>query len=108
MTPTINYYEIRYKGAVNELLKTLAAQNDYYNLHKYASQAIAVDAGNLKAHYWLILATYNLGSDEMAETQLEAAEASLTEEEYYDLLKMLKEADVNPFPDAFYNQKLAK
>jgi len=108
MTAKTSYYEIRYKGALNELLKTLAAQNDYYNLHKYASQAIAVDSGNLKAHYWLILATFNLGSDEMAETQLAAAEATLTDEEYYDLLKMLREADINPFPDAFYNQKMSK
>lgn len=108
MTPKVSYYEIRYKGAVNELLKILAAQGDYYNLHKYAAQAIGVDAGNLKAHYWLIVATCNLGSNEMAQTQLAAAQASLTEEEYYDLLKLLKEGDANPFPDGFFNQNLVK
>lgn len=108
MTSKTSYYEIRYKGAVNELLKTLASQQDYFNLHKYASQAIAVDAGNVKAHYWLIVATCNLGSEELAESQLTAAETSLTEEEFYDLLKMLKDADVTPIPDAFYNRKMVK
>lgn len=108
MKPTITHYELRYKGMVNELLKTLAEQKDFYNLHKYAAQAISVDPGNVKAYYWMVVATCNLGSEEMALTQLSTAEKNLTEEEYADLLRMLRDAKISSLGDTFYNEKLIK
>lgn len=108
MKPTITYYELRYKGMVNELLKTLAEQKDYYNLHKYAAQAISIDPGNLKAYYWMVIATCNLGSEELAITQMSTAEKNLTEEEYADLLRMLRDAKIEAPSGTLYNEKLAK
>lgn len=108
MKPTVTYYELRYTGMVNELLKTLAEQKDFYNLQKYATQAISVDPGNVKAYYWMIVSTCNLGSEELATTQLATAERNLTDEEYADLLRMLRDTKFTPLPDAFYNEKLVK
>ena len=108
MKPTVTYYELRYKGIVNELLKTLAEQKDFYNLHKYATQAVSVDPGNVKAYYWMIVSTCSLGSEELATTQLATAEKNLIDEEYADLLNMLRNTKITPMPDAFYNKKLIK
>ena len=62
----------------------------------------------MKAYYWMVVATCNLGSEEMALTQLSTAEKNLTEEEYADLLRMLRDAKISSLGDTFYNEKLIK
>lgn len=52
LIPTASHYNLLYIGMVNELLKTLAEEKDYYDLHKYAAQALAVDASNGAACYY--------------------------------------------------------
>ena len=104
---TASHYDLRYTGVVNELLKTLEDAKDYQNLHKYAAQSLAVAPGNVKAHYWLIVAMFNLGADEMADTQLEAAKRALTDEEYYELVEALKKAKITEPSNLFRNEKLS-
>ena len=103
---TASHYELRYTGVVNELLKILEDSRDYQNLYKYAAQALTVTPGNVKAHYWLIVAMFNLGADEMADTQLEASRRVLTDEEYYDLTQALKKARITEPSNLFRNEKL--
>lgn len=86
------HYSLRYVGFINELLKNLAEVKDYYGINKYATQALGVEPGILKAYYWLIWSMYNLGTIEMAKSQLQQARKLLTEEEYDELLKYLKES----------------
>ncbi len=86
------HYSLRYVGFTNELLKKLAEVKDYYGINKYATQALGVEPGNLKAYYWLIWSMYNLGTIEMAKSQLQQARKVLTEEEYEELMKYLKES----------------
>ena len=62
----------------------------------------------MKAYYWMVISTCNLGSEEMALTQLSTAEKNLTEEEFADLLRMLRDAKITPLGDAFYNKKVIK
>ena len=104
---TASHYDLRYTGVVNELLKTLEDAKDYQNLHKFAAQSLAVAPGNVKAHYWLIVAMFNLGADEMAEIQLEAAKRALTNEEYYELVEALKKAKITEPSNLFRNEKLS-
>lgn len=86
------HYSLRYVGFINELLKKLAEVKDYYGINKYATQSLGVEPGNLKAYYWLIWSMYNLGTIEMAKSQIQQARKLLTEEEYEELLKYLKES----------------
>ena len=102
---TVNHYNLRYIGMVNELLRTLDEQKDYHNLQKYATQSLAVEPGNVKAHYWLMIAMYRMGAVEMAHSQLEMAREYLTDEEYRDLLAELKKANVAPSLEHFRNGK---
>lgn len=102
---TESHYELRYIGIINELLQTLEDAKDYQGLHKYAAQSLAVVPGNVKAHYWLILATCRLGAKEMANTQMEMARKVLTDGEYYDLTQALKAARITALSDLFHNWK---
>lgn len=86
------HYSLRYIGFISELLKKLAEVKDYYGINKYATQALGVEPGNLKAYYWLIWSMYNLGTIEMAKSQVQQARKDLTAEEYEELIKYLKES----------------
>ena len=88
----VNLYRLRYVALVNELLSTLVATQDYACVQHYAIRAIEIMPGNLKAYYWLIIATYHLGAVELARTELNRAKLSLTSEEYGILLGNLKKA----------------
>lgn len=89
----VNLYRLRYVALVNELLSTLAATQDFACVQHYAIRAIDIMPGNLKAYYWLIVATYHLGAVELARTELNRAKLSLTSEEYSILVKTLKKAE---------------
>ena len=105
LIPKASYYNLRYQGMVSELLKTLADGKDYHNLHRYAAQALAIDPGNKTAHYWLIYAMAQRGADELAKTQVQIAQAALTDEEYYELVNALKQAKIAPTRNLFRRGK---
>ena len=91
---TSSRYYINYIGVVNELLKTLADANDYYDITQYASKSLEVEPGNMKAYYWHILAMYKQGATEMAISQLKVAQHNLISEEYDELIQLLKERKI--------------
>lgn len=87
----VNHYSMRYVGLINELLSTLAAAGDYSGVQLYASRALDIMPGNLRAHYWLIFAMYHMGAIEMAKAEVERAKSDLTTEEYHTLVRYLRE-----------------
>ena len=103
---TVNHYQVRYIGVTNELLKTLAEQKDYHSLHRYAAQSLSVETGNPKAYYWLIYAMAHMGATEIAKSELAMAKRCLTEEEFEDLEKAIREIRVADHGIHFHNEKL--
>jgi len=100
--PTATHYTFSYIGVVNELLKMMADLKDYPDVIKYSAQALQVEPGNMRAHYWRIYALYHTGALEMAKASLPMAQRSLTEEEYDELLKLLRVMEKNYAPDKPY------
>ena len=90
LIPTSSHDNLKYLGAVNELLKTLAELKDYAGVHQYAAQALCIDPGNFRAYFWMIYSMYRQGATEMAKAELRAAEQHLTSEEYSELVQHLK------------------
>ena len=91
----------------NEPVQHKSEEIEQQQYIQYAAQSLAVAPGNVKAHYWLIVAMFNLGADEMADTQLEAAKRALTDEEYYELVEALKKAKITEPSNLFRNEKLS-
>lgn len=88
---TATHYSLRYIGVVNELLAKLAEAEDYAGIHQYATHALDIEPGNVKARYWLIYAMYNMSTIELAKSEVERARVDLTSEEYDELIDLLKE-----------------
>lgn len=88
--PLVHTYNLRYIGLVNELLTTLAEARDYTGIQQYATKALDITPGNIKAHYWLVYAMYHSGAVEMARSEITRAKTVLTAEEYYTLLRYLR------------------
>lgn len=88
---TATHYSLRYIGVVNELLAKLAEAEDYAGVHQYATHALDIEPGNVKARYWLIFAMYNMSTIELAKSEVERAKVDLTSEEYEELIDLLKE-----------------
>ncbi len=107
LMPTATHYKLRYEGLVNELLRTLADQKDFHNLHKYAAQVLTVEPENLNAHYYLIYSMCNNGAGGLAKTQMEMARNSLEDEEYYELVERVKKLDFEPNSPLILNEKLS-
>lgn len=78
----VSLYRLRYVSVVNDLLCALANNQDYTCVQYYALNAAELMPGNLKAHYWLVVSTYHLGSIELAKNELFRAKDILTLEEY--------------------------
>lgn len=89
--PTATHYALEYVGVINELLKIMAEAKDYSDVIKYAAQSLEIEPGNMRAHYWRIFALYQSGASEMARASLPMAKRSLTEEEYADLIELLRQ-----------------
>ena len=104
---TSNHYQLRYIGVTNELLRILAEQKDYHNLHKYATQSLAVENGNPKAYYWLIYAMVHMGVTEIAKSEIAMARKCLTEEEFKELEESIREIKVAGQAAPFHNVKLS-
>ena len=92
-----SHYSLKYLGAVNELLKSLAELRDYVDVYQYAMQALQTEGGNLRAYYWLIYALYRQGATEMAKAELQSAKQNLIDEEYNELVQNLREIKDLPF-----------
>ena len=88
--PIATHYALEYIGVVNELLKIMAEAKDYSDVIKYAAQSMEIEPGNMRAHYWRIFALYQSGATEMAKASLPMARRNLTEEEYDDLIDLLR------------------
>lgn len=86
----VNNYNLRYVGLINELLQKLAEAKDYPDVQHYAAQALEIVPGNVTARYWLIHATYHLGTIELARSEIERSKQDLTSDEYKLLLKHLR------------------
>lgn len=106
LIPTASHYNLRYLGMVNELLKTLADEKDFHDLHKYAAQALAVDQSYGMAYYWLIYSMVKMGASELAKTQLQIAQQNLVEEDYDELVEKLKSMETLPTSNLFRNEKV--
>lgn len=105
LIPKASYYKLRYDGMVSELLKTLAGERDFHNLHKYAAQTLYVDSGNGTAHYWLIYSMAQRGAYELAKAQLQIAQENLTDEDYYELVTALKKTKLASIHSLFRKEK---
>ena len=88
--PTATHYALIYVGVVNEMLKIMAEAKDYPEVIQYAARTLEIEPGNMRAHYWRIFALYQTGAMEMATASLPMAKRSLTEEEYQELLSLLR------------------
>lgn len=97
----VNSYSLRYVGVVNELLAALAAEKDYPCLQVYASHSLELMPGNMKAYYWLIFSMYQMGTVEMAKSEMARAKNDLTGEEYATLVKFLKDSPGPPPRELF-------
>lgn len=86
---TATHYSLQYVGVVNELLSTLADAKDYSRIHQFATHALDIMPGNVKARYWLIYAMYKMSTIELAHSEIDRAKAELTSEEYSELLDLL-------------------
>lgn len=106
LIPTASHYNLRYLGMVNELLKTLADEKDFHDLHKYAAQALTVDPANGTAYYWLIYSMVKMGASELAKTQVQIAQQNLLEEDYDELIIKLKHIETSPTANLFRNEKV--
>lgn len=94
LMPTVAHYNLRYIGAVNELLAALESVHDYVCIHEYANIAIKAVPGSIDAHYWLIYAMYRLGTPQIAKRQLQAAKQALTADDYWDLIQRLESKEL--------------
>lgn len=106
LTLTTNHYQVRYIGVTNELLKTLAEQMDYHNLHKYAVLSLSVEPGNPNAYYWLVYAMAQMGATEIAKSEIAMAKEYLTEEEFDELENAISGIRVGGQSIQFRNIKL--
>lgn len=88
----VNHYRLRYVTLINELLSALAVAKDFACVQQYAVEAISIMPGNLKAHYWLIVAMYHLGTVDLAQKELTRAKEALTTEEYDTLMGYLTQS----------------
>lgn len=88
--PLVHTYNLRYIGLVNDLLATLAEAKDFTGIQQFATKALDITPGNIKAHYWLVFAMYHSGAIEMAKSEIARAQTVLTTEEYHTLLRYIR------------------
>lgn len=85
-----HHYRSRYLALANELLCKLSASQDWDAVCRYASQCQALVTDDMRMYFWLICGLYKTGSIELARGELQRAESVCTEEEYQELITMLK------------------
>ena len=85
-----HHYRSRYLALANELLCKLSVSQDWDAVCRYASQCQALVTDDMRMYFWLICGLYKTGSIELARGELQRAESVCTEEEYQELITMLK------------------
>ena len=92
--PTVAHYNLRYAGAVNQLMEMMDQSGDYISILEYANSARKNFPGNPDVLYWLVRAMRKLGMGEMARNELRAARGILTEEDHGDLMRRLEASSI--------------
>ena len=75
-------FEMRYLGAVSELMKALFQINDYLGIQQYAAKAVQLCPHSVDVYFWMIVSMYKLNNPEMAKGELRMARCNLLSEEY--------------------------
>lgn len=84
-------FEMRYLGAVSELMKALFQINDYLGIQQYAAKAVQLCPHSVDVYFWMIVSMYKLNNPEMAKGELRMARCNLLSEEYEELTNRLNE-----------------
>lgn len=93
----VNRYRLLYIGVINDLLSLLVSAKDFAGVQQYATESLRIQPGNMKVHYWLIVALYNTGTIDLAKEELCRAKSVLTTEEYATLIGYIRQgADIPP------------
>ena len=90
LMPIAADYQLKFLQIEEELLELLAEKGRYQAVYDEAKRALAVEKGNLVLYYWLINSLVKQGTMEIAKQTIQMAQASLIEEDYYELLRRLK------------------
>lgn len=88
---TATSFEIRYLGAVSELMKSMFHINDYLGIQQYAAKAIQMCPHSVDVYFWMIVSMYKLNNPEMAKGELRMARCNLLPEEYDELTERLND-----------------
>lgn len=89
--PCVVSLEMRYLGAVSELMKSLYQVEDYLSIQQYASKAMQLCPHSVDVYFWMIVSMHQLKHPEMARSELRMARCNLLPEEYEELAKRLEE-----------------
>ena len=89
--PYVVSLEMRYLGAVSELMKSLYQVEDYLSIQQYASKAMQLCPHSVDVYFWMIVSMHQLKHPEMARSELRMARCNLLPEEYEELAKRLEE-----------------
>ena len=81
----------------------MAEAKDYSDVIKYSAKSLEIEPCNMRAHYWRIFALYQSGATEMAKASLPMAQRNLTEEEYDDLIDLLRKMQLRYPPEKGYH-----
>lgn len=95
MSTAVDFY-YKYVSLVGELLKELFEEKDYACAHNYAAKARVYAPHSEDVYFWLIRSMMKTGHSEMARGELRLAQNNLLEEEYFSLVKRLREAKDYP------------
>ena len=91
LIPTEVSYRLKYNGVIHELMRELSAIRSYSLIQEYAGMALQIDPRNADAYFWLITALNQLGSPEIARSELNMAKQMLENEEYLHLTSQLSD-----------------
>ncbi len=91
LMPTSASFEMRYLGAVTELMKSLFYINDFVGIQQYAAKALQMCPHCVDVYFWMIVAMHRLNHPEMAKGELRMARCNLLPEEYEELTTRLNE-----------------
>lgn len=94
LLPTAEHYAVEYLFAVNHLLKDLAELKDYQSVQHFAAKALAIEAGNAEAVYWMIVALVKIGSVQSAQAEYDRVKQMLPEAAFAELKVKLSEEKI--------------
>ena len=83
-------YQLRYLRIEEELLELLSKMGRYRTIYEEAKRALSIEKGNRTLYYWMIVSLIKQGTAESANQVMQIAKQSLTEIDYVELTKKLK------------------